>query len=142
MQQKIVSQLDADGYFVGPAVADPSPLEQGVYLFPGGAIDVPPPEIPHGTRARWNGTAFEFFVIPASQVGPAPELDLSALRRAEILARLAEIDAESIRPAREVSAALVAGWQVPIASNQKLLALEQEAEKLRTELKEVLCGTS
>lgn len=37
--EKIVSQLDVDGFLVGPVVADESPLEPGVFLIPGGAID-------------------------------------------------------------------------------------------------------
>lgn len=41
---KIVSQLGPDGYLVGPTVADESPLEPGVFLIPGGAIDRPPPD--------------------------------------------------------------------------------------------------
>ncbi|WP_241074811.1 tail fiber assembly protein [Achromobacter insuavis] len=43
-KQKIVSQLGPDGYLVGPTVADESPLEPGVFLTPGGAIDRPPPD--------------------------------------------------------------------------------------------------
>ncbi|WP_306426564.1 tail fiber assembly protein [Achromobacter xylosoxidans] len=43
--EKIVSQLDQGGYFLGPTVAHESPLEPGVFLIPGGAIDEPPPEV-------------------------------------------------------------------------------------------------
>ncbi|MGE0350941.1 hypothetical protein [Hydrogenophaga sp.] len=50
---KIVSQLDADGYFVGPVKAARSPLEVGVFHIPRGAVDAPPPEVPPGHRARW-----------------------------------------------------------------------------------------
>lgn len=42
--QKIVSQLGPDGYLFGPTLADESPLEPGVFLIPGGAIDRPPPD--------------------------------------------------------------------------------------------------
>ncbi|WMD23110.1 tail fiber assembly protein [Achromobacter seleniivolatilans] len=42
--EKLVSQLDASGWFVGQVKADPSPLEPGVYLLPGGSVDIPPPE--------------------------------------------------------------------------------------------------
>lgn len=61
---KIVSQLDANGYFVGPCDADPSPLEEGVWLIPGGAIDVPPPDIPAGKVALWQGGAWAFVSPP------------------------------------------------------------------------------
>ncbi len=40
---KLVSQLDDSGYFVGPVMADVSPLEPGVYLIPGNAVDIQPP---------------------------------------------------------------------------------------------------
>lgn len=52
---KLVVQLDHAGYFAGLAEADESPLEPGVYLLPAMAIDVSPPEIPDGQRARWEG---------------------------------------------------------------------------------------
>lgn len=69
---KIVSQLDADGYFVGLTAADESPLEPGVFLIPGGAVDAEPPVVPDGHRARWsNGWAFE--AIPQPEPEPEPE---------------------------------------------------------------------
>lgn len=55
--EKIVSQLDADGYFVCPAVADESPLEPGVFLIPAFAIDAAPPDVGSGMRYRFvDGT--------------------------------------------------------------------------------------
>lgn len=53
--EKISSQLDADGYFVGVVIADESPLEPGVFLIPGGAVDLPPPEAVAGKRYRPDG---------------------------------------------------------------------------------------
>lgn len=48
---KIVAQIGADGYLVGPTRADESPLEPGVYLIPGGAIDKAlPAEMKPGKR--------------------------------------------------------------------------------------------
>ncbi|CAB3737248.1 phage tail assembly chaperone [Achromobacter xylosoxidans] len=49
---KIVSQLGPDGYLVGPTIADESPLEPGVFLIPGGAIDRVPPEMQPGIAYR------------------------------------------------------------------------------------------
>lgn len=63
--EKIVSQLDPRGYFIASAIADASPLEEGVFLLPGGAIDAEPPEVPEGKRARWDGGKFVFEDIPA-----------------------------------------------------------------------------
>ena len=53
MKVKKVSQLDSDGYFIGPTEAYESPLEPDVFHIPGGAVDVEPPEIPEGKRAKW-----------------------------------------------------------------------------------------
>ena len=70
---KIVSQLDADGYFAGAVEADESPLEPGVFLIPGGAIDVPPPNVPQGKVALWqNGWVF---VNPPEPEQEEPPLD-------------------------------------------------------------------
>ena len=70
---KIVSQLDADGYFVGLTAADESPLEPGVFLIPGGAVDASPPVVPDGHRARWsNGWAFEAIPQPEPEPEPPP----------------------------------------------------------------------
>ena len=71
MTTKQVSQLDADGYFVGLTVADESPLESGVFLLPAGAVDAPAPVIPEGQRAKWNG-AWVFEDIPQPGPEPAP----------------------------------------------------------------------
>lgn len=83
--EKIVSQLDDQGLFIGPVVADSSPLEEGVFLIPGGAVDMEPPSVPAGMRARWNGTGFDFEPLPAPPAQPAPSLDtLKAAKNAEI----------------------------------------------------------
>lgn len=71
---KQVSQLDQDGYFVGLTTADLSPLEPGVYLIPGGAIDQPAPAAPEGKRAKWDGQwVFEDIPQPDSEPAPEPE---------------------------------------------------------------------
>jgi len=63
---KTVSQLNAQGYFTGPVIADESPLEPGVYLIPGGAIDVPPPTVPVGKVALRQGSSWVFVLPPES----------------------------------------------------------------------------
>ena len=70
---KQVCQLDAAGYFTGMTTADESPLEPGVYLIPGGAVEAPAPIIPEGQRAKWNG-AWVFEDIPVPEPTPDPEL--------------------------------------------------------------------
>jgi len=51
----IVSQLDADGVFVGVTRASESPLEPDVYLYPRGTVAAAPPHIPEGFFAKWEG---------------------------------------------------------------------------------------
>lgn len=69
---KIVSQLDEQGYFVAPVEAQESPLEPGVFLIPGGAVDREPPKvIEPGKRYRvwgqgWRGE------VPAPEPEPEP----------------------------------------------------------------------
>ena len=74
--QKIVSQLDADGYYVGATFADESPLEPGVYLLPAGAIDKEPPKnLEEGKRYRpWgSGWRSEDIPLPPDEEEAIPE---------------------------------------------------------------------
>ncbi|POF99971.1 DUF4376 domain-containing protein [Pseudomonas putida] len=59
MTSKTVFQTDSRGLYVGTALADPSPLEPGVWLIPGGCVDVPPPQAPENKAPLWNGEAWE-----------------------------------------------------------------------------------
>ena len=78
---KIVSQLNDSGYFVCTTVADESPLEPGVYLFPALTVDAEPPVIPDGQLARWNdGWVFESPPEPEPAPEP-PELTYAQKRR-------------------------------------------------------------
>jgi hypothetical protein len=70
---KQIVQLDGDGYFVGLTEADESPLEPGVFLFPAGTIDVIPPVVPEGKRAKWDGVwSFEDLPPPLHPPPPLP----------------------------------------------------------------------
>ena len=75
---KTVSQLNAEGLFVGAVVADESPLEPGVFLLPAGAVDLAPPVLAAGQFARLENGAWVVDVIPEpapEPVPPAPTLD-------------------------------------------------------------------
>lgn len=86
--EKIVSQLDASGYFVGPVVADESEREPGVFHIPGGAIDVAPPQVPEGKLALWQGDEW-VFVNPPESVDPEPSVPQVVTMRQARLALLA-----------------------------------------------------
>jgi hypothetical protein len=72
---KTVFQTDPQGYFVGLTVADESPLEPGVFLIPAGAVEIEPPSIPEGYRARWTSGTWELEKIPEPEPAPEPEPD-------------------------------------------------------------------
>jgi hypothetical protein len=78
MVSKVVYQTNASGIFVGPCLADESPLEQGVWLIPAGCVDAPPPDVPDGSQARWNHTEWVVEPIPSQDSGQAkdPEPDI------------------------------------------------------------------
>lgn len=60
MSAKIVYQTSHLGLYVGPVEAEESPLEPGVFLIPGGCVQVPPPEvIPEFKAACWTGKAWQ-----------------------------------------------------------------------------------
>jgi hypothetical protein len=71
--EKIVYQTDAEGFFVGAVAADPSPLEPGVWLIPGGAVETTPPALAEGERARWTGIGWEIVPPPEPEPEPYPE---------------------------------------------------------------------
>lgn len=50
-----IIQLDSEGYFLYVTEGDPSPLEEGVILLPGGCIEAELPESVEGKIARWDG---------------------------------------------------------------------------------------
>lgn len=46
------------GEYLGTGTADESPLEPGVFLIPGGAVNAEPPVVEPGKRYKWNGEQF------------------------------------------------------------------------------------
>lgn len=67
---KIISQLDSEGRFVGPVIADESPLEPGVYLIPAGAVDAVPPKEKQGFISVWDGENFVYSPIQIPEAEP------------------------------------------------------------------------
>jgi hypothetical protein len=65
---KTVYQTNSDGYFTGQTQADESPMEPGVYLIPGGAVEIEPPDFGLGSAARWVDGAWQ--IVPAPQQEP------------------------------------------------------------------------
>lgn len=127
--QKTISQLDDAGHFVGAAVADESPLEPGVWLIPAGAIDAPPPEIPDGSLARWDGDGFVIEAIPAPEV-VSPSAPSSAELQAKYTALLdARIDSEAKSHGYDnrVTCSMRAGYAGPYQAECLAFALWMDA---------------
>lgn len=112
---KTVSQLNAEGYFLGPTTADESPLEPGVFLIPALAEDAEPPTVPAGKLAKWQSGGWVFEDIPAPPDLPeAPVLtakekdEIRFMKRASAKNRIiAEFAAENMERVRN------GVWTVP-----------------------------
>ena len=53
--QRLVYQTDANGLYVGEAIADPDPQNIGRWLIPAGCVEVKPPLFTGGKVAKWVG---------------------------------------------------------------------------------------
>ena len=65
MATQIVYQLDSQGFYVGQAIADESPLEPGAWLIPAGCVTVEPPRAPAGMACQWDGLQWRHIEVPA-----------------------------------------------------------------------------
>lgn len=65
-KQKIVFQTNHECVLVGTCLADESPLEPGVWMIPGGCVELEPPPIPQGQQARYSSGAWLLEPIPLS----------------------------------------------------------------------------
>jgi hypothetical protein len=117
MTIKQVSQLDANGYFVGSTFSDESPLEPGVFILPGGAVDAEVPNVPQGKRAKWEGAwVFEDIPQPAPEPEPeplTPEQQAAFIARQRQLAYQSEADPLFFKAQR--GEATMAEWQAKVA---------------------------
>ncbi|RUT39789.1 hypothetical protein WG29040_05580 [Pseudomonas sp. PAMC 29040] len=60
MNTRTVYQTNHLGLYVGPVEAEESPMEPGVFLIPGGCVQVPPPtDIPALKAACWTGKRWQ-----------------------------------------------------------------------------------
>lgn len=70
-KQKIVYQTNEQHLLVGTTLADESPLEPGVWLIPGGCVELAPPAATPGMRVRWQQTQWALEPIPTAPVDPS-----------------------------------------------------------------------
>jgi hypothetical protein len=80
----IVYQTDYDGYLVGQTSADPDPLVEGNWLIPGGCVEVAPPALGEGQRAKWSEGKWSV-VDPEPEPAPEPPTpeELAAIAQAK-----------------------------------------------------------
>ena len=134
---KIVSQLDPDGFYAGQAIADKSPLEPGAFLIFGGCVDLPAPQnIEPGMRYMPVGGEWIEEPIPEPTLEPARTPDEiaaaeTAAQRATTLAAISLLEAQQARPVREIIAALAQGTALPTIAVEKLDALDAQIADLR-----------
>lgn len=64
-----IYNYDQNGKLIGSSKADPSPLEEGMYLIPARATDQEPPVPKNGFDIYWNETKWEYRPVP----NPKPE---------------------------------------------------------------------
>jgi hypothetical protein len=90
MNQKLVSQLDETGLYIGPAYADESPLEEGVFHIPRLCVEVLPMVPMEGKRQRYVDGIFVYEDDPV-ELPPVPGFptfgSAKALKLAEINSR-------------------------------------------------------
>lgn len=80
----IVYQTDAAGYYIGPTVADESPLEPGVFLIPRYAVESAPPETVPGQRAFWDGIQW---LLDPSDASLIAVIELAKWRATAVVSR-------------------------------------------------------
>lgn len=102
---KIVSQLDADGYFIGPTTADESPREPGLFQIPFGAVEQAPPEMQvPGMRYRPDGDGGWIAEALPSDQGNASQGDGSdEIAQDSLLDRLARLEEEAAALRQELA---------------------------------------
>lgn len=71
-----VYQTDHNGFYVGPAVADADPLDEGNWLIPAGCVTEAPPALSEGQRAQFSDGAW-VVVEPEPEPEPAEQLPLT-----------------------------------------------------------------
>lgn len=105
-----VYQTDQDGWFVGITEADESPLEPGVYLFPRGAVEFPPPVPTNGQTPRFTSAGWVLGTRPTPSNEPpeAPPSDptLRAVTALTFLERFTPDERIAIRRAARLSEGL------------------------------------
>jgi hypothetical protein len=106
MESIIVYQLDAQGYYIGEAIADKSPLDD-LYLIPAGCVEAEPPAPQEGYRIRFVNGEWAHEDIPEAEektykealaeLNSVYQADVSKLNQSYALALLADGPTEATK---------------------------------------------
>lgn len=131
------------GLYLGPLDLDDrdlSPEEEGVYLIPGGAVEVAPPALQPGETARWSGVMWVVIAPPPPPVVVVPDPPLPPTIQQQIVA-LESANPFTHRALRELSLATaqvvsqITGQ--PVTSNPKvveIMTIDAQIAALRAQL--------
>lgn len=135
--KKTVYLFDEEtGKFVCAYDAPISPEEKGGFLIPINSTEVEPPaEVQDKTR-HFVGGEWVYESVPVKPE-PGEEPTPGQKRHAEIIDELADIDSDSVRPARAISIAIATGLEPDATDVDMLVLLESRAAALRIELAEL-----
>lgn len=131
------------GLYLGPLDLDDrdlSPEEEGVYLIPGGAVDVAPPALQAGETARWNGVMWSVIApLPTPVVVvPEPPPPPTVLQQIVALELAHPFTHRALRELSLASAQLVAmATGQPVTSNAKvveIMTVDAQIAALRAQL--------
>jgi len=64
MSAPMLYHYSENGIYLFPSPANPSPLEEGVWLYPARSTEIAPPVIPDGKCAVWNGSGWDIQDMP------------------------------------------------------------------------------
>lgn len=67
---KVVYSFDSAGFYTGPTLAQESPLEPGVWLFPSSTTEDAPPEFDPSRIARWDGSRWNLEEVQPQELPP------------------------------------------------------------------------
>lgn len=114
---KIYHYHPNSGNYLGHSIADPSPLEENIYLIPAYATSLPPLSVGEGEQNKFDGTAWQVVLIPAP---PPPTeqtlVEIALHKRTELLMRAAHAiaplqDALDLETATQAEIDLLKQWK-------------------------------
>jgi hypothetical protein len=111
-----VYQTDHNGFYVGFAVADADPLDEGNWLIPAGCVTEAPPALSENQRAKFSNGAW-VVVDPELVIEPEPEPELPPTKadQEELRRSAYQQEADPLFFMSQRGEATVEEWQAKVA---------------------------